>query len=518
VIGLGRVGELTLGHLTIGFARGVLVYATRLAEQEKRTHQGRLPQPAQAKISTLLIGTGAGGMTIEDSMAALLHGVAQANRVLAEQGLANTVSITELEFIELFEDRAIAAAHALPRLIRNPLLQGEFEDKPGLTEMDGGLRRVNFDEAPGWYHRLQITGQPDDSLRFNALTARARAEVTLQPTQRILVDQFIVRAIKNPNYDLQTAATLFELLLPNPLKDQVSDRSSVVLVVNEEAARYPWELLQDRRDSEGVPHAVRAGLIRQLESQEFRANPVAAVQLKALVIGDPVSQFIELPGAQAEAENVSTLLVHQGFTVTTRIREHAQEIVAALFADDYRILHLAGHGVYEYPLATPGEVPPPLPLGQSVRAQGNTHTVTGMVLGTNVFLTPAEVRQMRQVPELVFINCCHLGKIAGGKDSDWTARHKLAANLATEFISMGVRAVVAAGWAVDDAAASTFAREFYTSLLGGRPFGDAVLQARKATFDRHPTVNTWGAYQCYGDPGWRLQSESHQLEYSRLRQ
>lgn len=514
VIGLGRVGELTLGHLTVGFARGALVYAMRLAEQEKQARQGRLLQPVQAKISTLLIGTGAGGMTIEDSIAALLHGVAQANRTLAEHGFTNTVAITELEFVELFEDRAITAAHALPRLIRNPLLHGEFEDEPEFTEMDGGLRRVNFDEPPGWYHRLQITSQPDDSLRFNALTARARAEVTLQPTQRTLVDQFIVRAIKNPTYDPQTAATLFELLLPNPLKDQVADRSSVVLVVNEEAARYPWELLQDRRDSEGVPHAVRAGLIRQLESQEFRANPVAAVQLKALVIGDPVSQFVELPGAQAEAENVSTLLVHQGFTVTKRIREHAQEVVSAMFADDYRILHLAGHGVYQHPLETREEKETEGTREQSLGAQRDKKTMTGMVLGTNVFLTPVEVQQMRQVPELVFINCCHLGKIEGGIESDWSARHKLAANLATEFICMGVRAVVAAGWAVDDAAASTFAREFYTSLMDGRPFGEAVLQARKATFSHHPTVNTWGAYQCYGDPDWRLQSEGRQPVHS----
>jgi hypothetical protein len=93
VIGLGRVGELTSGHLTVGFARGVLIYATMLAEQEKRAHQDQLSQPAQAKISTLLIGTGAGGMTIEDSMAALLHGVAQANRTLAEHGLSNTVTV-----------------------------------------------------------------------------------------------------------------------------------------------------------------------------------------------------------------------------------------------------------------------------------------------------------------------------------------------------------------------------------------------------------------------------------------
>ena len=39
--------------------------------------------------------------------------------------------------------------------------------------------------------------------------------------------------------------------------------------------------------------------------------------------------------------------------------------------------------------------------------------VTGMVIGDGMFLTPHEIAQMRSVPELVFINCCHLGRIAG---------------------------------------------------------------------------------------------------------
>jgi CHAT domain-containing protein len=64
---------------------------------------------------------------------------------------------------------------------------------------------------------------------------------------------------------------------------------------------------------------------------------------------------------------------------------------------------------------------------------------------------------------------------------------------------MGVRGVIAAGWAVDDAAAQTFATEFYKALFAGQPFGKAVQQARRVTYENHPGVNTWGAYQCYGD-------------------
>jgi CHAT domain-containing protein len=60
---------------------------------------------------------------------------------------------------------------------------------------------------------------------------------------------------------------------------------------------------------------------------------------------------------------------------------------------------------------------------------------------------------------------------------------------------MGVRAVVAAGWEVDDDAAQTFAQTFYDRMLSGASFGEAVFRARKAAFDNHPLVNTWGAYQ-----------------------
>jgi len=42
-------------------------------------------------------------------------------------------------------------------------------------------------------------------------------------------------------------------------------------------------------------------------------------------------------------------------------------------------------------------------------------------------------------------------------------------------------------------------------LFFNNRFGDAVLAARQATWSAHPGANTWGAYQCYGDPGFRLQ-------------
>ena len=44
-------------------------------------------------------------------------------------------------------------------------------------------------------------------------------------------------------------------------------------------------------------------------------------------------------------------------------------------------------------------------------------------------------------------------------------------------------------------------------MLGGQTFGEAVRAAREEIWVRHPDVNTWGAYQCYGDPSYRLHGD-----------
>ncbi|MGN6731893.1 MAG: CHAT domain-containing protein, partial [Candidatus Binatia bacterium] len=116
-------------------------------------------------------------------------------------------------------------------------------------------------------------------------------------------------------------------------------------------------------------------------------------------------------------------------------------------------------------------------------------------------LTAAEIGQMEIVPDLVFLNCCHLAKM----DARPVAYNRLAYSISRELIEIGVRCVVCAGWAVDDDAASTFAEIFYQALLHDKlEFGQAVFDARRETYRKHATSITWGAYQAYGDPGWRL--------------
>ena len=39
-------------------------------------------------------------------------------------------------------------------------------------------------------------------------------------------------------------------------------------------------------------------------------------------------------------------------------------------------------------------------------------------------------------------------------------------------------------------------------------FGDSVREARLQTYNRHPHTNTWGAYQCYGDPSYAFKNNN----------
>lgn len=506
VIGLGAVGEIAPEVIT----RGVMEAALRLALEIAESRQAAgAPGWGSAALSALLIGTGGGrSLSIENSVAAIVKGVILANRALRERGLWDRARIDEVEFIELYQDLATRAAYAVRNLgshLRIVLEEQEIiEPAVHLQHKPGGLTERPANEfATGWWRRLQVSEMPAAehapgaaALQFVLLTDQARAEERLEPTQRALVDQIIERTIRDPfNQDLP--ATLYELLLPNSLKELTYEVANLQLVLDSGAARYPWEMLAERAPN-GVasPIANSMGVLRQLRTAQFRAQ-VQYARGGALVIGEPYTEnralYPPLPGAAAEAEAVARLLEESGYRDVVRLigREAtALKIVDALFAREYRIIHIAAHGVYD----------PDHP------------EASGVVIGDGVYLTPAELAKLRVLPELVFLNCCHLGKIdpqapAASLEREPVERawSRLAASVSGELIKLGVRAVVAAGWAVDDAAANCFATEFYGEMLSvpGQPFGEAVWRARQRTYRGYAAhTNTWGAYQCYGDPGF----------------
>ena len=499
IVGLGEVGTLTSGGLTDTFREAVLRFVVTATEC------GRFKNKP-IRLSCLLIGTGAGGVAPRDALTSMLRAVIQANRLLAGPSFNIDHTVEAVNFIDLYEDVVVHAQHALISIAKLPEFRATITAGSSIVSGEGGLRRVYFDEDPAWWQRLRVESIADGSMKITALTSGgARAEMITQPIQRRSVEPFLKAMTADTSSSGKAGRTLFELLVPREFKIHAPDNQDLVLVVDEGTAIYPWELLEYAGYDGNESMAKKSGMIRQLASQESDQSVICSNR-QALVIGDPLVEggdFIELPGAQTEAKIVAALLGENSYSIPqggALIKPGGAEILTALMTDEYQILHLAGHGVVDYPLKDEEDNN----RQSDCREQHKQKRVTGMVIGKNHFLTPIEIRQMPATPAFVFINCCHLGAINGTSGKHQDQPQRLAANLATQLIRQGVRAVIAAGWAVDDDAAQTFAREFYQSFLSGATFGEAVKKARTETCDKHSSVNTWGAYQCYGDPGYTL--------------
>ena len=523
VAGLGPYdGSLTAAKLTDAVRAAALRYLVHLLDTG--TLDG--DRPEGVKLASLLLGyNSAANLTIADSVQALIRGVADANRHFV-QTTSSKLRITGLDIVELYLDTAITAtyeARQVAQAMNGDTRNGcRIEVDPLLHRGEGMRQRLHDGRAgSSYWPRLMITGASGGASRASApagagaatpatpaapryadrldylyLGQRARAEATVQQRQPGLVESMVQQQLMTLAYDADFSRTLFQLLLPHDFKDTARQAQQMVFVLDGYTANLPWELmLADDR-----PLATRTAMVRQLSSTRYRSRINQTTVRRAYVVGNPstagyfkacaslqvvgATALDDLPAAEREAHVVAESLLRQGFEVERSIGadQGATALINRLYRQPYRVVHIAGHGVVDEP-----------------GADGQARS--GVVLSDGLLLTAAEIDAMESVPDLVFLNCCHLARV----DAEPVAFNKLASSLARQLIDIGVRAVVVAGWAVEDAPASLFAETFYERLLADNlPFGEAVFQARCATWERYPTSITWGAYQAYGDPGWRL--------------
>jgi len=485
VVGLGEEGKLQALNLATTVRQAVIAWAQRLAEDKQHPVH-------DFALATTLIGSGGTGITAGESARLIAQGVSEANAILMADGKWPHAS--HLHFIELYLDRAADAWRSLR--MQDAAKPGQYDivDRvmvgtgPLQRPPDSGYRGTNYDFITV-ETKNDKGGEP--AIAFTLDTKRARSEVRGQRAQSALIRDLVATASSDQNHDENLGRTLFNLLVPVEIEAYLAGSGEMVIELDSGTARIPWELL-DRDASEPPPWAIRVKLLRKLRTGRYREQVIDADPTdRVLVIGEPQcpEEYPRLYGARREAEVVQSCLTGPGGLDATLVRAlisetadqagpDARTVVNAIFEQRWRIVHIAGHGM--------------------PTADGSGG---GVVLSTGTFLGPDEIRNMRTVPELVFVNCCHL---AGGDDKQLLNydRASFASGVAGALIEIGVRCVVAAGWAVDDDAAGVFAETFYSSLLRGNRFIDAVDDARKAAYEQSPHVNTWAAYQCYGDPDW----------------
>jgi pimeloyl-ACP methyl ester carboxylesterase len=484
VVGLGEEGKLRAVDLVYTVRQAVLAYAQRLSEREGGA-------PAQFEMAATLIGSGGTGITAGSAAQLIAQGALEANLKLQD---TSWPQLGQLTLVELYLERASDAwcALQLQELVAPNRLKlvGKVQSGPGALRrsLDSSYRGADYD----FISALPVDGgdPANPCIAYTLDTKRARTEVRAQHAQGTLLRELVATASNAANTDPRIGRTLFNLLLPVEMEPFLGGTSEMVIELEPGTAVIPWELLDTNPDAQSVdqrPWAIRSKLLRKLRTEDFRANVIdASPDDSVLVIGEPKCDptvYPRLEGARSEALAVAERLSAQGSGVAADKvcslvdQNDAQTIIDALFERRYRVVHVAGHGA-------PG-------------ANG------GVVLsGKETYLGANEVSAMRTVPELVFLNCCHLAGRNAATALKTYDRAAFAANVSERLIRVGVRCVIAAGWAVEDEPAEKFATTFYASLLGGARFIDAVGAARTAAWIANRQGNTWAAYQCYGDPEW----------------
>ncbi len=498
IIGLGKPENLTASELTKTVEQGVSKYLLHICDNAPTTKLSDT-KTQTVGISSLIIGSGYGGLAVENSIKGIIQGVHNANIKVRHLNLTNNCQIGNIEFVELFEDAAVGALYTLWMLEKQESRSFKIlvEEKK-LHTLLGAKKRIPNQGSSDWWNRITVKKVENNDLdktvrciTFSASTSRAHEKEKELYTTPSLMEGAIKAMSTSNRWTPQSAKAIFELLIPNDFKEQLKRHGNINWIVDYYTAEYPWELLLDQIE-DSKPLCVASGMIRQLSTQNYKQVIKSTPKNNALVIADPdLKGFAsQLPGALKEGQQVSAKLSEQGMVTTTSFKGTSDEIIEKLFCNDYRIIHLSGHGIFNQDIS-----------------RGS-----GMVIGNNMFLSTREIQQMSTTPELVFVNCCHIGKISGVAEELYQQRYKLAANIGTQLIENGVRCVIAAGWAVDDSAALEFANVFYDRMFGGYTFGEAVTAARKSVFEKYSSTNTWGAYQCYGDPFFRLERRKFDRE------
>lgn len=508
VVGLGDEGALLANELAETVRQGALEWAQRERERSDRR---------SFDLAATLIASGGTGISPGQSACLIAKGVAAANEALAAQSLPR---VNKLHLIELYLDRATEAWRALR--VQASATPEQLAVTDAIQIGIGGLRRpLDAGYRGTGYDMITAATSKDEqdvrSISYTVDSRRARTEVHTQRTQVPLLQELVRAGATVAQADTRIGRTLFQTLVPLDLEPYLASLTEVVLEVDADTAGIPWEMLETPKVDTHVeepPWAIRAKLIRKLRTPKRPIERTGKGGDRALVVAEPATggtkKYEPLPSAREEAKAVvDCLRAAEGSgptAVTPLIGVSAVEIINAWYQPHWRIVHIAGHGE------------PPQRSGRTKRRKAGSRSRRyepgGVVLSNGIFLGPDEIAKMRVVPDLVFVNCCHLAArdtdelLVGEAERDMAAvdRTLFAATVAESLIAIGVRCVIAAGWEIEDEVANTFATTFYNALIHGKArFIEAVVEAREAAYRQGG--NTWAAYQCYGDPDWTFRTE-----------
>jgi pimeloyl-ACP methyl ester carboxylesterase len=484
-----------------------------------------LGRSGRTELFTVLIGSGDGNLGTPTAINAWLRGI---RRALYDAAAAGDPTLRRITFVEYWQssfvrlDRALAVA--VPQFNANPEepLQITYA-RPSEDIRKAADRAAAREEAAyardRWRASLSedTTRDPEpirltvelrgDTYEFAALTAEAAI-----PQRETQIDPVLVNEVNDqlplaetPAEQLDRGHLLETLLLPGDLRGVIARGTvPVVLAVDATTARIHWEMLSLEQAGTTVQFkpecflGARAGLTRQLRTtfaQLPEAPMLSGRALRVLVVADP-AEDAPLPGAQEEGEAVAAIFEEFGRQPGRNVEvlrlfgpgeATRVKVLDQLINQRFDILHYAGHCFFN----------PDDPEN------------SGWVFSNRKVLSAHELNRVDRIPRFIFSNACESGITPERLDKRNAA---MAPSFAEAFFARGVANFVCTAWPVGDAAALAFARRVYRGALGLRgdgappePFHQAIAAARQEIAQSDLSgLQTWGAYQHYGDPNFRF--------------
>jgi hypothetical protein len=480
-------------------------------------------------FATVLIGSGAGNLTMESALRSLLFGVCDGLDRISDRG-----QVKSLILIERDPERHQQSFEILKKIKAEDSAAG-FEIELVKKTLPGsrqpakarGVDQLAEPQLSEFGPRITIE-RDGDVFRFSALTRTAVVPMREVEIQSFFAEGIADRLIKSSGKEEQEmfGRVLATSLLPEDFQKYYDTEDSLTLILDRSTAAFPWEMACYERSS-GLAflgtHLRLARQFRTLLSSTPGIAPKLNDQLKVLVIADPAPEpELQLPGAREEGRQVVRLLNQIGQEYGLRIEVIDRigatecepiEILGLILGQEFDVIHFAGHGIFDQ------EKP--------------SHS--GWVFGrdparpeTLRVLSAREVFRARHVARLIFANACfsavvNQGKVLGGEEMN-----RSLAGIAEAFFERGVQNYIGTGWPVEDNLAVLFATEFYARALTGRPAKDFQVDrslgddkasgSKKRDFDPAPLGealaearklilhdgSTWGAYQHYGQTSTRL--------------
>lgn len=483
-----------------------------------------LSQSRRRHLATVLIGSGEGNMSLSMALDAWLAGIYQ-------MSMSSSEWLQRVTIVEFDPERFLMIREALsemgPRPRRNlSVVPADEKQVSGAAqEVAKALRKkaseiVRKKRLPaskasinkGAPTRIMVSTSAA-GLTFAALTDSASI-----PERQVATDPSVLRMVSenaglhgDSDEQKEWCQVLRQLLIPCDLEGHLfKSAAPVVLTLDAASARLPWELLAVPDQGLAVPPV--AGGVKPSDgtndasawsedfialseqrgiTRQFRSLTVPVLQtrvtrrknLRVLIVADPASDA-PLVDARKEGEELKALLAAQGDIEVVALlgptRARLPIVISRLMRERYDVLHFAGHSDFN-------ESDPARSGWLFSKAQ-------------DLWLNPALLSRLTRIPPLVVSNSCTSGGIAVNAAPNTL----VAAGLAEAFFKLGARNYVCTGWPVGSEAARAFAVEFYKVLLAGSEIRQAMIKGRLGSANAKGGTSTWGAYQHYGSPYFRL--------------